>query len=308
MSMPSTPTPPIELNGTGERWASAVDVPDTFLAELAEIAPVARRRGVDRSRVAGLVATRSALGARRRGALPGRRRRQAGDHRSGRGRRRPVPSRPRPADGRCRTKRCVRSGRTGVRRNRWSISPASRGLLRSTASRVSSRSPPERSGPTSKQNSPTLGLSVGHYPAELRPGHGRWLDRLPRRRPVLDALRKDRGPRRRPRGRPRRRTDRAHRWRPGGGRRTGPQPAVHRVGGHARDRDPGVAADPSRIPHATPCRLQLPVVRRRDRGVPADPAPRCNAGRAAALRRVRVARRRSPGRRLERHADRPRRR
>ena len=42
MSMPSTPTPPIELNGTGERWASAVDVPDTFLAELAEIAPVAR--------------------------------------------------------------------------------------------------------------------------------------------------------------------------------------------------------------------------------------------------------------------------
>jgi alkyldihydroxyacetonephosphate synthase len=42
MSVPSTPTPPIELNGTGERWAGTVDVSDTFLAELATIAPVAR--------------------------------------------------------------------------------------------------------------------------------------------------------------------------------------------------------------------------------------------------------------------------
>ena len=40
-------------------------------------------------------------------------------------------------------------------------------------------------------------------------------------------------------------------------------------------------------------RLPLPLVRRRDRGVPADPPPRCDAGGAAALRRVRVARRRA---------------
>ena len=81
-------------------------------------------------------------------------------------------------------------------------------------------------------------------PAELRHRDRRRLGRLPRRRPVLDALRQDRGHRRRARGRARRRHGRAHRRRAGGRRRARPHPAVHRVRGHARRHHPGVAAGP----------------------------------------------------------------
>ena len=49
----------------GRAVAVAVDVPDTVLAELAEIAPMAQRRRIDGRRVAGLVAARPALVARR---------------------------------------------------------------------------------------------------------------------------------------------------------------------------------------------------------------------------------------------------
>ena len=35
-----TPTAPIELTGTAERWPSGVDVADSIVAELAAIAPV----------------------------------------------------------------------------------------------------------------------------------------------------------------------------------------------------------------------------------------------------------------------------
>jgi alkyldihydroxyacetonephosphate synthase len=41
MSVSGTPIPPIELNGTDERWPGAVQLADTLLAALAEIAPTA---------------------------------------------------------------------------------------------------------------------------------------------------------------------------------------------------------------------------------------------------------------------------
>ena len=174
----------------------------------------------------------------------------------------------------------------------WSIWPASRGQFRSTT--IGCRRGRRRSlraRPRSRPRASTT--SRRPFPAELRHLHGRWLGRLPRRRPILDALRKDRGHRRRPRGRPRRRTDLA----PVGARRgsrTGPQAIVRREGGRAWDRDPSVVG-PIASPHATRCRLQFRHRPRRVRGLPTDRRPRCNAGRPAALRRGRVARRRPPG-------------
>ena len=96
---------------------------------------------------------------------------------------------------------------------------------------ASSTSTRRRSWPTSAPGTfgPDLeaalrGPGSGLHPRPLAPvdGHldGRRLARLPRRRPVLDPLREDRGHGRRPRGRAGRRHGRAHRR----GRRPGPPP------------------------------------------------------------------------------------
>ena len=77
-----------------------------------------------------------------------------------------------------------------------------------------------------------------------RPLDRRRLAGLPRRRPVLDPLREDRGHGRRPRGRARRRQEISHRRRAPAAVGPRPHPAVRRLRGHARRHHRRPAARP----------------------------------------------------------------
>ena len=104
---------------------------------------------------------------------------------------------------------------------------------------------------------------------------------LPRRRPVLDPLREDRGHGRRPRGRAGRRHASSAPAAPRPCRRSAPTSTSCSSAARARS-----ASSPRRTPARAPGaagraarRLRVPVVRRRPRRVPPHPAPRRHARR-----------------------------
>ena len=127
-------------------------------------------------------------------------------------------------------------------------------------------------------------------PAELRHRNGGRMGGLPRRRPVQDPLREDRGNGRRARGR----AGRRH-------RRCAPAAAPGRRSGRISRSCSSAARAPSASSPGSGC-APIPCRRRTraaysftdfeigHRSMPADPATRRNAGRAAALRRRRDAR------------------
>ncbi len=303
----TTPTPPIELTGTSARWPSAVTVPGSVISELAAIAPVTSddTATAEASRDWWPLALHWSLA----GAVPCR----------GAAVCQPSSTRQVAAiTAICNHHRIpltVVAGRSGVS---GGAVPAFGGVLLDLTGLRGVGTVDRESGvvevaagtfgPELEAALANHDLSVGHFPAELRPVHGRWLGRLSRRRAVLDPLREDRGSRRRPRGRSRRRPSGLHRRRPSGCCRSRPQPVVRRIGGHVGDRHPSVATNPSTAAGRTTRGLPLFVVLRGDRAVPADPPQRSDAGGPAALRRVRVARGRASRRRDELHVDRPRRR
>ena len=240
----------------------------------------ARCRGQSR-----LVATRAALVARRHGPVHGRRGRSTDDHVASGGDPRRVQRGADPGHRSRWPQRRVRGVGADPRRCRARHHRARR--HRRDRRRVGCR----RGGRRNVRSRPRVraaGRARAHrrpLPAELRSGDGRWLGRLPRRRPVLHPLRQDRGHGRRSRSRAGRRDRDPNRRQSRRRRRARSQPAVHRVGRHARRRHPGVAARPSRPRRRTARRLLGPDVRGRRRSVPFDAPPRRHAGRAAALRR-----------------------
>ncbi len=121
------------------------------------------------------------------------------------------------------------------------------------------------------------------------PLHGRGLAGLPRRRPVLEPLREDRGHGHRARGGAGRRAGDPDR-RPGApfGHRARPDPALRGQRGHARGHHRGPVPGPPGPRRRGPAGVRLRHLRRRAGGLPADPAPGRDPGGAAPLRRDRV--------------------
>ncbi len=247
------------------------------------------------------------LGPRRPGASPGRRRRAAHVDRRGRPRGAGVQQRPPAAHGHRWPQRRVRCGSPGVRRRRPRRHRAGRrGRRRCHVGHR--RGAPRHVRAGSRRRTPQRPRAVGRaLPAELRPGDRRRLGCVTRRRPVLHALRQDRGHGRRPRGRSRRRHGDPYRWRPRGRCRPRPDTTARRLGGHAGRDHTGVAAGASGSHPRATRRLRIPLVLRRGRGVPADPASGCHPGGPAPVRRCRVTAR-AGRRRHPVHAARARRR
>ncbi|CAA9221171.1 MAG: Alkyldihydroxyacetonephosphate synthase, partial [uncultured Acidimicrobiales bacterium] len=111
-----------------------------------------------------------------------------------------------------------------------------------------------------------------------RPLHRRGVARLPLRRPALHPVREDRGHG----GGARRGAGRRHHGadggRPPGRRRARPQPGVRRLRGDARRHHLGPAPLPPSPGHHPQGGLRVPLLRRRDRGPPHDPASRRHPG------------------------------
>ena len=259
------PTPPIEFStdaaSTASRFsAAAVDVPDAVLGRLrdacASVSVDARRhrRGGPR-----LVAARHALGA----------------------------GRARPRRGRCavharrpprKSRRCCACATTPASRSRpWPVAAAC-AAARSRCSVASASTSRDWSGIVDVDDSSLLvtaragtfgdvfeddlraayGLTVGHWPQSIALSTDRWLGRVPRRRPVLDALRQDRRHRARPRSRAGRRHRRAHRRpRAAPSRRSRPQPVVRRQRRHARCDHRSAVPRPPGPDRRRPRRLRL---------------------------------------------------
>ena len=135
---------------------------------------------------------------------------------------------------------------------------------------------------------PSHGLTVGHWPQSIDAVDRRRLAGLPRRRPVLDPLRQDRGHGRRPRGRARRRPRRsAPAARPR--RRSAPTSPSCSSAPRARSASspaPGCGLHPA-PPHERAPRTASPRFADGPRRVPPHPAPRRHAGGAAPVRRGR---------------------
>ena len=72
-----------------------------------------------------------------------------------------------------------------------------------------------------------------------------------------------------------------------GGRRSGPHPAVRRIGGHPGGHHRCSPPASSRTASGTARRVELLLVRRRPRRLPPDPSPRRHTGGASSLRRRR---------------------
>ncbi len=120
---------------------------------------------------------------------------------------------------------------------------------------------------------------------------GRRLARVPWRRTALDALRKDRGHRRRTRRRARRRNARSNRRRAARRGRPGPLASVPRIGRHARHHRRGTVA--------------LPIALRHRRYGPRTPSPRSVDGLDAMRRIVQRGRDARRPTALRRHRIRP---
>ena len=244
----TAPTPPIELTGTAARWPGAV-------ARAASGARRAARRVARSSTTSAHVAEASrdwwplALHWSLAGEVPaaGRRRRAAGvDRRRSLPWSRVLQRARRPAHGRRWAQRRVAARRCRCSVASCSTRPALAGIVAVDATSGVVEVLAGTFGPDLErelQDAPRAERRP--LPAELRHRHRRRLGGLPRRRPVLDPLRQDRGHGRRPRGRARRRQRRPHRRRAGRCRRSRSRPAVPRLGGHARRHHPGVAAGPS---------------------------------------------------------------
>ena len=285
----TTPTPPIELTGSGQRLAGDVaPLPPSLLDRLSaicetitDITPVA-----EASRdwwplalhwsLAGMVPCLAAAVVRptttsRGGGDPRRLQRGADPGHRGRWSKRRVrgvgadPRRCRARHHRARRHRrdrrrvgCRRGGRRNVRAR-----PGVRAAGRARAHRRP-------------------------LPAELRSGDGGWLGGLPRRRSVLHALRQDRGHGRRPRGRARRRDRDPNRA------AVPPAPSDPISTSSSPDRRARSASSPGCGCAPIPCPVaerraaySVADVRGRRRGVPIDAPPRCDTGRAPAVRRRR---------------------
>ena len=223
------PTPPIELTGAGSRWGEPDPLPDGFAAALAAVCPTTDlvadvRRGKPR-----LVAAGAALVARRRGAAPGRDRGAPHRHRAGGRRARRVQRRPRAGHaGRWPQRGVRRIGARVRRRPARPHGPRSHRRGRRHVRRRRGRRRHVRARSRARAERPPRPHRRS-LPAELRHRHRRRVGGVPWRRPVLDALRQDRGHGGRARGGARRRPRRPHRRCAGGRRRARSQPGVRRL-------------------------------------------------------------------------------
>ena len=173
-----------------------------------------------------LVAAGAALGARRTGAATGRGARPPGRHDAG-------VAAVLAAVRRGRRAGHAAGGRSGVC---GATVPVFGGvLLDLTAARSGSATSTPISGvvevgagdvrarPRARASASEHDLTIGHFPQSFEHRDRRRMGGVPRRRPVLDALRQDRGHGRRARGRARRRTRDPHGRGTGGRRRARPQ-------------------------------------------------------------------------------------
>ena len=249
----TTPTPPIELTGSGERFTGDVGPPPQSLLDrlsaicetITDTTPVWPRPVATggHSRCTGHSPGWShAWPAQSYGPRPPPRWRRSSPPATRRGSRSPRPV----VEAECRERRCRSTAASCSTPPRWSAS------ARSTLRRVSSRSALERSGRIWRRScAPSMASpSVTSRRASI---WRRWVDRVACRGAgqYSTRVREDRGHGRRPRGGARRRHGHPHGRQPGQRRRTGPQPSSSpgRRGRSASSRGCGCAPIPCPVPN-----------------------------------------------------------